>query len=173
MKTVPQAQSVQSALNALEGWVQEELAARRRMLALLEAQESAVKRNHGGEIEANLRAIETELAQQSVRDVRRAKLFDALAGHWNVAGDVLTLSSIAERAGARGAGEAGGSSGARLARLRDELAASTREVVRRNRRLNALLNAHQKVIEELLGALIAIQGGDARNREGALVDARG
>lgn len=164
MKPVPQAQSVQSALNALEGWVQEELAARRRMLALLEAQESAVKHNHGAEIETNLHAIEAELEQQSTRESRRTKLFDALAAHWSVASGALTLSSIAERAGERGE---------RLKRLRDELADATREVVRRNRRLNALLNAHQKVVEELLGALIAIHGGDAKSREGALVNTRG
>lgn len=164
MKIVPQSQPIQSSLNALEAWVQEELSARRRMLALLDAQESAVKRNHGGEIVDNLRVLDVELTQQAQRDERRARLFDSLAVHWGLAAETLTLSSICERAGA---------SAERLARLRDELAESTRQVVRRNRRLSALLNAHQKVIEELLCALVAIHGGDARTRAGALVDAQG
>ena len=55
--------------------------------------------------------------------------------------------------------------------LRDELEEECERIVRKNRRVAALLNVHRKVIEELLGALISIQGGDATRNSGSLVDA--
>jgi len=79
-----------------------------------------------------------------------------------VAGGALTLTSIAERAG---------DAGRRIPQLRDELATASERITRKNRRVSALLNAHQKVITELLQALVAIQGGRAESTTGALVDA--
>ncbi len=154
--------SVQSLVNGLEAWVQEELLARRRFLALLEEQETAVKRADGPGLQSSITAIETELEAQVRRDEKRARLFDALGQHWGVSGKALTLTSICERAG---------SSAARPPQLRAELGAASERITRKNRRVSALLNAHQKVIEELLQALVAIQGGDAGASTGALVDA--
>ncbi len=154
--------SVQSLVNGLEAWVQEELLARRRFLAVLDEQEAAVKKADGPALERSIAAIETELEAQVRRDEKRARLFDALGAHWGVSGKALTLTSICERAG---------STAARLPALRDELGASSERITRKNRRVSALLNAHQKVIEELLQALVAIQGGNAGTNTGALVDA--
>ncbi len=154
--------SVQSLVNGLEAWVQEELLARRRFLAVLDEQEAAVKKADGPALERSIAAIETELEAQVRRDEKRARLFDALGAHWGVSGKALTLTSICERAG---------STAARLPALRDELGASSERITGKNRRVSALLNAHQKVIEELLQALVAIQGGNAGTNTGALVDA--
>jgi len=154
--------SVQSLVNSLEAWVQEELLARRKFLTLLDEQETAVKKANGGALERSIAAIESELEAQVRRDEKRAKLFDALGAHWGVAGGALTLTSIAERAG---------DAGRRIPQLRDELATASERITRKNRRVSALLNAHQKVITELLQALVAIQGGRAESTTGALVDA--
>ncbi|MBK7878631.1 MAG: flagellar export chaperone FlgN [Planctomycetes bacterium] len=154
--------SVQSLVNGLEAWVQEELLARRRFLALLDEQEAAVKKADGPALERSIAAIETELEAQARRDEKRARIFDALGEHWGVAGNALTLTSICERAGA---------AAARLPQLRDELGAAAERITRKNRRVSSLLNAHQKVIEELLQALVAIQGGRTESTTGALVDA--
>ncbi|MBI5364842.1 MAG: flagellar export chaperone FlgN [Planctomycetes bacterium] len=154
--------SVQSLMNALEAWVQEELLARRRFLELLETQEAAVKRAEAQGLADSVNAIEKEIEAQLRRDEKRVRLFAELGHHWGVTGDVLTLTSIAERAG---------DAGRRLATLRDELAAASDRIVRKNRRVSRLLEAHQKVIEELLQALVAIQGGVPGGSTGALVNA--
>jgi hypothetical protein len=154
--------SIQSLINGLESWIQEELLARRRMLALLDRQEAAVKAARGLELEQCVRAIEEELEGQARRDEKRVKLFAELGASWSVDPSALTLSSIGERAGP---------AAERMLVLRDELAQAGEKLVRRNRRVSALLNAHQRVIEELLGALVAIRGGDASARSGGLVNA--
>lgn len=154
--------SVQSLINGLEAWTQEELLARRKFLELLEAQEAAVKKTEAQGLADSVAAIEKEIEAQGRRDQRRAKLFADLGRQWGVAGDALTISSICDRAG---------DAGRRLATLRDELAAAGERIVRKNRRVSALLEAHQKVIEDLLQALVAIQGGTPEARTGALVDA--
>lgn len=154
--------NVQSLINGLEAWVQEELLARRKLYALLERQEEVVKKVNGLDLEAVVRDIQLELEAQARRDEKRVRIFDGLAQHWHVAADTLTLTSIAERAGP---------SGARLAILRDELASASERIVRKNRRLAALLSVHHKVVEELLCALVAIQGGVPGAPAGALVDA--
>lgn len=154
--------SVQSLINGLESWIQEELLARRRMLALLERQESAVKTAKGDELDECVRAIEKELDGQARRDEKRARIFAELGAAWSVDPSALTLSSIGERAGP---------GAERMLALRDELLASGAELARRNRRVSALLNAHHRVIGELLGALVAIRGGDASAKSGGLVNA--
>ena len=162
--------SVQSSINGLEAWVQEELLARRRMLAVLERRESAVKAARGVELEECVRAMEAELDGQARRDEKRARLFAELGAAWSVAPSALTLSSIGERARAVAGGAA-----ERLLALRDELEQAGTNLVRKNRRVSALMNAHQRVIEELLGALVAIRAGDASGARdmaaGGLVDA--
>jgi len=155
--------SIQSLINGLEAWVQEELLARRKLLALLGRQEECVKHARGGELAAIVGELDLELAAQTRRDDKRARLFAALGQAWGVAPETLTLTSIVERAAP---------AGARLAQLRDELAEASATVARKNRRISALLNAHHKIVEELLGALIAIQGGTPGLQQGALVDAR-
>lgn len=154
--------NVQSLINGLEAWVQEELLARRKLLALLERQEEVVKRANGLDLEAVVHDIQVELDAQARRDEKRVRLFEGLAQHWGVSAETLTLTSIVERAGPQAA---------RLALLRDELAAASERIVRKNRRLSALLSVHHKVVEELLCALVAIQGGTPGAPAGALVDA--
>lgn len=154
--------NVQSLINGLEAWVQEELLARRKMLALLERQEAVVKQANGIDLESIVGEIQVELEAQARREEKRLRIFEGLAQHWNVAAETLTLTSIAERAGAPGA---------RLTLLRDELGAASERIVRKNRRLSALLSVHHKVVEELLCALVAIQGGVPGAPAGALVDA--
>ena len=100
--------------------------------------------------------------QRQENEHGQRKRYDALGEHWGVAGNALTLTSICERAGA---------AAARLPQLRDELGAAAERITRKNRRVSSLLNAHQKVIEELLQALVAIQGGRTESTTGALVNA--
>ena len=153
-----------SLRNALEAYVQEEIGARKRMIAILARQTQAVTRGKPSDLDAATRILERELALQIERSARRKKLLDAFAALWSVASDALSLSSIAERCGA-------GSE--RLLALRRDLRDATASLARENRRFAALVALHRRVVNELIGVLIGDDGAAPLSRAGTLVDAEG
>lgn len=152
---------LQSLLNSLQAWAQEELAGQRRMLALIERQVDGLVRNAPAELLAATQALEPELAQQAERVDKRRRIFQNLAAHWKVQADALSLGSILERCGGHEP----------LARLRTELRRSTAELVRRNRRFAALAAAQGRMLEELVAALLQHEDPRLLERGGSLVDA--
>ena len=62
---------VQSLLNSLQAWAQEELAGQRRMLTLIERQERALCVNDPAGLSEATQALEPELAAQSEREAGR------------------------------------------------------------------------------------------------------
>ncbi len=152
---------IQSLLNSLQAWAQEELAGQRRMLAIIERQEQALCANRPDDLAQATAALEPELVAQAERVEKRKRLFAVLGARWNADPAALTLSSILARSDEQPG----------LATLRDELRRSTNELLRRNRRFSALAAAHRRLVEELVQALI--QAGDpaCRNQGGMLVDA--
>jgi hypothetical protein len=152
---------VQSLLNSLQAWAQEELAGQRRMLTLIERQERALCANDPAGLSEATQALEPELAAQSERAEKRRRIFAVLAGHWQADPGALSLGSILARSGEQPG----------LVRLRDELRRSTSELLRRNRRFSALAAAHRRLVEELVGALLSAGNPAPRGNGGALVDA--
>jgi hypothetical protein len=153
---------LQSLLNALQAWAQEELAGQRRLLALIERQEQALCANDPTGLAAATAALEPELAAQAERVGKRQRIFAALAQRWQADPEALSLASILERSGAQPG----------LAKLREELRRSTSELLRRNRRFSALAFAHRRLVEELVEALLEIKDPSSGARAGALVDAQ-
>jgi FlgN protein len=153
---------LQSLLNALQAWAQEELGGQRRMLLLIERQEQALCANDPAGLAAATAALEPELAAQGERVGKRQRIFAALAAHWQADPEALSLSSILERSGEQPG----------LAKLRKELHSSTTGLLRRNRRFAALAAAHRRLVEELVEALLEIKDPSSHARGGALVDAQ-
>lgn len=153
---------VQSLLNSLQAWAQEELAGQRRLQALIERQERALCANDTQGLDQATQALEPELAAQSERVEKRRRIFAVLAGHWQLDPEALSLASILARCPAQSG----------LATLRSELQRATIETNRRNRRFAALAAAHRRLVEELVGALLEIGNPSAGRQGGALLDAK-
>lgn len=154
----------------LSAWAKEELEAERRLLALLEAQEKAVRAGRTEDVRASGDALARELPGGAARERRRAQVIGELARALGVQAGVLTLSSIVRRA------EAAGEEVATLARLRDELRVCVAAVVRTGRRIATLARYHQEVLEDLLRILssspeTSADRGERALGEGVLVDA--
>lgn len=152
---------VQSLLNSLQAWAQEELAGQRRLLALIERQEQTLCANDPAGLAEATAALEPELAAQAERVEKRRRIFAVLGARWKADPEALSLSSILERCGPQPG----------LERLRDELRRSTTELLRRNRHFSALCSAHRRLVAELVGALLEIKNPESRARGGGLVDA--
>ena len=152
---------VQSLLNSLQAWAQEELGGQRRMLVIIERQEQTLCANDPEGLAAATQALEPELAAQSERVEKRKRLFAVLAAHWQADPEALSLASIIERCGEQPG----------LVRLREDLRRSTTELLRRNRRFAALAAAHRRLVEELVNALLSAGQPASRKHGGALVDA--
>lgn len=153
---------IQSLLNSLQAWAQEELAGQRRMLAIIERQEQTLCANDPEGLAQATQSLEPELAAQSERVEKRRRLFAVLAAHWQADPEALSLSSILERCGEQPG----------LETLRDELRRSTTELLRRNRRFSVLAAAHRRLVEELVNALLEAGNPSSRTHGGALVDAQ-
>lgn len=149
-------------LRQLEACVQEEHGAQARVLERLKLQATALQGGDQDEIATATRALEGELVGLAARAERRNALMRRLAGLWGVSARALTLSSIAERAGAEGA---------RLVRMRAGLRRVTADVARQSRRNAQTAKLHQRtwnrLFEDVLDELV---GSDASAR-GRLVDA--
>ena len=162
--------SLQSLLNHLEGLLRDEIEGKKRLLALLERQESAVLEHRRQDLEETTRAIEKELSLEVGRAGRRERIFAGLAAHWSVAPGALTLSSIAERAESPEHTKRGGTG--TLCVLRAELRDLLASVLRRNRRVNRLVDEHRRLVTDTLTLLLG--GGsdsDVVESSGGLVDA--
>ena len=136
-------------LRQLEAYVQEEIGAQARMLALLDAQEQAILAAEPRALLERTRAVEAELAHSAGRAQRRALLLDELAALWKLGRGALTLGSVVERCG---------SAAERLDRQRSELRAAAAKVTRKARRLGAAARTHQRLTCEALELLLA--GGE-------------
>lgn len=155
-------EDLQSLLNHLVAGVREEILAGERTLELLECQQHAViARDHAG-LSAATRSLAEHLATAPQRSARRERVLARLGAAWGVPASVLTLSSVAERAGA----------GAEpLLAERSELRRVTAEVVRENKKTAALLLLHRRVVREVLDLFLTDEDGKPVEGEGTLVDA--
>lgn len=156
---------VMTLLRQLEAHVQEEIGAQSRVLAALEAQGEALRSHESARIVAATSTLDAEIMAQARRTERRNELLSALAAAWSLPTGTLTLGSIVQRVG---------DEGRRLARQREELAATVGNVARQSRRNGLVARLHQRVTSEVLQAVLVESGDDAVLAEGgALVDAEG
>jgi hypothetical protein len=156
--------SLTTLLRQLEAYVQEEIGAQTRLVALLEAQERALRVHDAAELLDTTSAIDAELEGSAQRGRRRRELFASLAGLWMVAPSSLTLSSIALRAGP---------DAQRLERQKDDLDRAARRVQRLARRSGLVARFHQRLTADVLQALLAAGEEERVDCGGRLVDAEG
>ena len=149
-------------LRQLESYVQEELGAQGRLIALLEDQERALLSHSRPAIEAASHALQAQFAASSARARRREELVTRLAQFWGVAPQSLTLASIAERA----AGD-----GERLARQRTDLQRATRMAQRLARRTAAAARPHSRLSSEIVRACLGSDVLAPKVEAGNVVDA--
>ena len=154
--------SIPRTLNRLAGYLQGEIGARRRTLALLETQEASIQANDPAATAEALRKLDREMSTNGENSRKRAQLIEQLATTWGVPADLLTLGSIIER---------GGPAAAHLAPLRDELRSITALVIRKNRRLGALIGMHRRVIRDVIEYVLEDERGAAMSGAGSLIDA--
>lgn len=154
--------SLETKIDELAGWAREELAARRRTIDCLERQERAVLAGDRDALEEATRGLAAELGGQGERAARRQQLFGRLASEWRVPAVHLSLSSVIER---------GGATSRPLLQLRDELRAATADVLRRNRRIAALVRTHRRIVDDLIHVLVDSDEHAPRGAAGQLVDA--
>jgi hypothetical protein len=156
---------VMTLLRQLEAHVQEEIGAQSRVFAALEAQGEALRSHESARIVAATSTLDAEIMAQARRTERRNELLSALAAAWSLPTGTLTLGSIVQRVG---------DEGRRLARQREELAATVGNVARQSRRNGLVARLHQRVTSEVLQAVLVESGDNAVLAEGgALVDAEG
>jgi hypothetical protein len=144
-----------------EAWVQEELAAQRRVLANLRLQQAALEVS---DLPALDRAVAEARELQKLtreRDRRRKMLLKDFQRLWGVSAKSMTLGSICARLGG---------SGRRLKKLRDELNDVVRDVARTGQRVRTFARYHQGVIREVVETVVKNEGGSVE-RGGTLLNA--
>ena len=149
-------------LRHLRTQVNEELEAQRRLLALLETQQSAIAAAQSPEIVAAGLAVEAELGSAGTRARHRDVLLEGFANLWGLEPGSLTFSSVIERAGAEAED---------LVSVRNDLRTITSEVTRKARNIRTLASAHQRLTMEILEVLFASESDGSVAAGGVLVDA--
>jgi hypothetical protein len=155
--------SVVILLKQLEAYVQEEIGAQGRTLALLGAQDEALRSGEPHKVAASTEALEREMRSAPSRARRRGELLAGFAALWNLAPHTLTLSSIVDRSGDQGE---------RLGRQRDELRAVVAKISRQARRNSTAARFHERFASEVLHVLLAVDGSKSIEAGGVLVDAQ-
>ncbi len=146
-----------------EAWLQEELAAQRAQLALLDKLEGAARAGRTAELEREAHELSVLLCGASAREARRRALLGRLAGALALPARELTLSRLAAELARAGLETA------RLAALREELREVVAAGLKTGRRLAAVAKYHRGLLEELCQVFAA----EAPAGAGNLVDARG
>ncbi len=149
-------------LRQLEAYIQEEIGAQSRMLGSLEDQALALKINAPERMLAATQALESEIAATQSRSRRRNELLAGLAQSWEVAPEALTLSSVVRRAGEEGT---------RLARQRGELERLAQRTSTLARRNGTAARFHERLTQDVVRALLALEDGVCVEDGGRLVNA--
>ena len=155
-------QSVASLLKHLEAWTRTEIAGQRKLAERLVQQMEAVIEKSPADVASATRTLETELRDVPQRFAAKQRILSGLEGHWQIPASSMSLTSIAERAGAEGAS---------LLELRQELRDASATVVNLNRKAGALLALHRGLYREIIETLLADEHGNPLEVEGSLVDA--
>jgi len=152
----------QSLANHLEEQLRLEISANVALVECIEAQESALRAQDPEAFTTAVARTEQELVQGRGRTKRREELLEQLARTWDVPVTTLTLGGVARRLGARGE---------TLEALRLDLRQAVARVIRRNRRLAALIGLHRRINTDICQLVLGCDSPEQVEDGGALVNA--
>lgn len=152
----------QSLANHLEEQLRLEISAKQALIECIEAQECALRVQDPEAFTAAVARTEQELVQGRGRTKRREELLEGLAHTWGVPVNTLTLGGVARRLGAGGQA---------LEALRLDLRQAVAGVIRRNRRLAALIGLHRRINTEICQLVLGCDSPEQVEDGGALVNA--
>ena len=157
-----QTNQLSTLLRHLEAYVQEEIGAQGRTLALLDAQQEAVSSSDPAAIARSTSAIEGELRVVAARARRRDELLKGFARLWQIDVRSLTFASLIERAGPQAE---------RLRRQRHDLRTAAGRVARRARVVGSAARVHQRLTADIIETVLSDEASDTVGSGGVLVDA--
>lgn len=141
--------------------LREETGAHERVLALLDAQESAMANPSSDTFKDATATLEAELARGPHRRKRTTEVMREVASALGVPSSAQTVASIVERLGDRAHA---------LAEERERLANVARDVRAKNVRIAALVRMHRDVTRDLLQTVLGTEG-ESVHAGGSLIDA--
>ncbi len=154
--------NLQSTINHLEACLEQEVAAKAKAITWIDSMENAIK-DHDSTAFAEIAAQGSDICRGDDRAAkRRVSLLGDLANHWSVPAGTLTLGSVVRRLEGKGA---------RLDGLRKELRQSVANVMKRQRRLAALIGLHQRINADVMKVILGCDSHEEVNQGGALVNA--
>ena len=154
--------NTQSLINHLENNLRIEIEAKRRALLQIEAQEKAIAANDPSAFQKAVEEARSSCVADERNAKRRTQLLTDLATHWQLPVGVMTLGGVARRMGDSGRG---------LELLRAELRNVLAEVVKRNRRLSALIGMHRRINADIMRLILGCDSHADVNSGGFLVNA--
>ena len=154
--------NLSSVINHLAACLVQEIQFQQDNIAWTEAMEQAVQKNDSLEFEA-LVAKGAELCKRGDAAARkRERLVSELGKIWGVAAEALTLGGVVRRVGPEGA---------RLGELRSELRTSIATVMKRHRRLSALIGMHSRINGDVMQTMLGCDTQEQALEGGTLVNA--
>lgn len=154
--------NIRSLVNHLEDYLRIEIESKRTAMKWIEAQELAISRNDPEAFEAAVKDARNAFQKNEANAQRRTKLLTALASQWKVHVGTLTLGGIARRLG---------DEGRNLDNLRLELRQHVAEVIKRNRRLSALIGMHRRINTDMMQVILGSDSPEDVESGGSLINA--
>jgi len=154
--------NTQSIANHLAEYVRSEIEAKTAALKWIDAQEVAIATNDPAALEMAVKELNTLLAGEQRRVLRRGELIARLADKWNVPAQTLSLGGVVHRLG---------DGGAHLDALRQELRSIVATVMKRNRRLAALIGLQRRITTDVMQLVLGSDEEGALGHGGSLVNA--
>ncbi len=157
-----QANHEKAALNHLTAWMRDEVQSQGERVETLRKLRESMAKKDPKHCEIVLETVQAQQERSHVSEKRRQTIFKALGMQWEVSPKVLTLRSIAERAG---------DDGLRIMELRSELQEKVEQVGVEGKMVNATARMHRTVILEVLNTLFDQKVGDPLEEQGRLFNA--
>ncbi|MFT7669343.1 MAG: hypothetical protein ACI8X5_002043 [Planctomycetota bacterium] len=154
--------NLQSTVNHFENYLRVEIESKRCALLCIETQERAIEARDADAFQESVSAAQELCVSDERNAVRRKKLMSEMANHWGIPVATMTLGGIARRLGAQGKG---------VELLRLKLRTAVAEVVKRNRRLAALIGMHRRINADVMQIVLGCDSHEAVNNGGSLINA--
>jgi hypothetical protein len=154
--------NVRSLTNHLEDYLRGEISAKKKVLACIDAQERSLASNDIASFEEAVLQAGGFCSRDEQSTLKRTRVLEGLAAHWNVPVVTLTLGGIARRLG---------EDGSRVSELRQELRKVIAEMVKRMRRLSALIGMHRRINTDIMQLILGCDSKEEVESGGSLVNA--
>jgi len=155
--------SLNALLPELVACVEDDLAAQKRILTLVEEQLENLRSERGRGLEELAEGMVDELRGAPERTSRRDAVLARFAAAWGLEPKGVTLSMVTQNLGERAEG---------LGALRAELRSTTAEVVRSLRKFSALVSTRRRLVGDVLRSLLeSEEPGRSEDQRGVLLDA--